>query len=170
MKRPVTIVLIICFILIAYFFFHTNQLKEQLSTSKEEVKTLEKQLEELQQGYINTDAMKVASDFIYSYYKYESVPKEENVTPYVTANAKEKMSFEEPSELEIEGDEKVISDVEELKMYLGQSTDTRQELFATFENAITYEGVKSKSPSYLSLDMVKINGKWKVDNIEFKQF
>lgn len=154
-------------VILVYLVVNNNQLKKDVNRANAEADELNEYLSETDKQTINFEANKPAEQFILGYFDFEEHPKEEDVEGLVTDNAAEQLSFGEMSQSA--GEDEVISEVEELDVYYGDATDNRQELFARFNNVITYNDVTSEKMSYIHLDMVKENDEWKVDDFEFEQ-
>ncbi|USK35096.1 hypothetical protein LIT25_07130 [Bacillus sp. F19] len=64
----------------------------------------------------------------------------------------------------------LTSNIENLKLYKGDSTDNRIQILASFSNVIMANEIASKSLSYATLDLLKDGGTWKIDDINIAQY
>lgn len=114
-----------------------------------------------------------AEAFIKAYFTYEGKPEQEKVKPYATSNALSKLQFGDAEGLGEENDEEIesiISDVKNVNVYLGKSSDDRQKVAVIFDNEITFNNINSIASTIMELDMIVNEDIWKVDNFTFNQF
>ncbi|MDQ0862415.1 hypothetical protein [Bacillus sp. V2I10] len=172
MKRSIIIGYAVCILLIGYLFFHIGQLKEELSVARSDVKQLQEKSKtssrspEAQQ---EEKALTVAGNFINNYYVFKNEPDKKKVEALLTDKAKELILFEGESEVDFEGSN-VTSNIENLKLYRGDSTDNRIQILAAFNNIITVNEISSKSISYATLDLIKDGDTWKIDDLNIAQY
>lgn len=172
MKRSIIIGYAVCILLIGYLFFHTGQLKEELSVARSDVKKLQeksKTTDQLPKAQLEEEALTVAEKFINNYYVFTNEPDKKKVKAFLTENAKELILFEGESEVDFEGSN-VTSTIENLKLYRGDSTDNRIQILAFFNNIITANDIDSKSISYATLDLIKEEDTWKIDDLNISQY
>lgn len=154
-------------IIIIYLVVQNSHLKEEVDRVKAENDELSEYIDETQKQTINFEAYDPAESFIKGYFNYEDYPKEDDVKDLITEDVKEHLDFGDASQSA--GDDEVTSDVEDLDVYYGEATDERQELFAVFNNMITYNGETSEKYSYMKMDMIQEGDEWKLDDFEFRQ-
>lgn len=162
MSKAKIIISIIALVLVIFLGLQNQQLKEEKASAKEKVSTLQEKDDSKNTQVVYSKARDVAEKFIRSYYVFEGYP-EKKVLQFVTDKAKDKLFFGEGEK------SKAISKVSALNIYYGDTAKNRQEIFATFDNEITFNEVESTTPSYIKLDMIKKGEEWKVDNLEFTQ-
>lgn len=153
---------------LVYFFIENSHLKNEIAHLNEEN---HKQLDAKEN--FNADAAENAEAFIKSYFTYNGKPKQKEVEPYATSKALDKLQFGEPEGLEGENDEEIesiISDVKNVNVYLGKSSDDRQKVAIIFDNEIAFNKIKSTASTIMELDMIVDDDVWKVDNFTFNQF
>src|SRR5699024_10037083 len=167
MKKYVIGIGAIAAILIIYFVVQNNQLKSEVSQYKEKAQELNDYIAETEKQMMNFEASDPAKSFIRSYFDFTDHPEEEEVEGLVTSKAKGLLDFGEVSQSA--GEDDVEAEVKDLNVYYGDAMNNRQELFATFTSILTYNDETSKKASYIKLDMLKENDKWKVDHFEFRQ-
>lgn len=168
MKKLMVGVSIFTAILLIFLLVQNNRLKdEKIAVESALTSAEENEEEETPNVLIHTDA---GEAFVNGYFNYTQHAKREAVEPYMTSNVEELLSFDEPQGVEeaLEGEE-VESEVKNLKVYYGQSTNERQELYVVFDNEISFNSVTSSVASYMELDMVLTGGSWKVDRLTFDQ-
>lgn len=152
---------------LVYFFIENSHLKNEIVHLKEEN---QKQLDT--KGNFNADAAESAEAFIKAYFTYNGKPQEEEVKPYATSKALDKLQFDDAEGLE-ENDEEVESiesGTKNVNVYLGKSSDNRQKVAVIFDNEITFNKIKSTASTIMELDMIVDEDIWKVDNFTFNQF
>lgn len=154
-------------ILIVYLAVQNNQLKSDVSQSKAKAQKLNDYIAETEKQMMSFEASDPAKSFIRSYFDFTDHPEEEDVEGLVTSEAKKLLDFGEVSQSA--GEDEVEAEVKDLNVYYGDATNNRQELFATFTSVLTYNDETSEKASYIKLDMLKENDKWKVDHFEFRQ-
>ncbi|MDT9027504.1 hypothetical protein [Rossellomorea yichunensis] len=172
MKRYIIIGFSACVLLSGYLFFHTGQLKEELTAARTDVKQLQEENKSIAQTPEDQQEAKahlVAEEFINKYYVFENEPDKKKVEALLTEKAKEVVSFEGDSEVNFEGSH-VTSNVENLKLYRGDYTDNRMQILASFNNIITANEISSKSISYATLDLIKDGDTWKIDDLNIAQY
>ncbi|MFB4260946.1 hypothetical protein ACE106_17515 [Shouchella clausii] len=154
--------------MLVYFFIENSDLKNEIAHLKEES---QKHLDTKEN--FNVDAGENAEAFIKAYFTYDGKPKQEEVNPYATSNALDKLQFEDTVEgLEEEYGEEIgsiVSNVKNLNVYLGSSLDEKQEIVIIFDNEISVNEIKSTAFTIMTLDMVIIEEVWKVDDFTFYQ-
>ncbi|MDO7284688.1 hypothetical protein Q5W88_16325 [Shouchella clausii] len=153
---------------LVYFFVENSHLKNEIVHLKEEN---QKQLDTKEN--FNADTAESAEAFIKAYFTYNGKPKREEVEPYATSNALSKLQFGDAEGLGEESEEEIesiISDVKNVNVYLGKSSDDRQKVAVIFDNEITFNKIKSTASTIMELDMIVNEDIWKVDNFTFNQF
>ena len=143
-----------------------GELKEQRDELQQTNASMEEQVE-ANGDHIHTDAGDVAESFLFAYFQYEENPTKEDVQSYVTEDMMNKLSF-----TSTDGEyETTASDVADMDMYFGDYTKTRQRIFITFTNELTFNEVTSEAPSYLQLDMKQTSDdKWVISNMDYQQY
>lgn len=167
MKKNVIGIGAVAAILIVYLAVQNNQLKSDVSQSKAKAQKLNDYIAETEKQMMSFEASDPAKSFIRSYFDFTDHPEEEDVEGLVTSEAKKLLDFGEVSQSA--GEDEVEAEVKDLNVYYGDATNNRQELFATFTSVLTYNDETSEKASYIKLDMLKENDKWKVDHFEFRQ-
>jgi len=171
MKKFMVGVSIFTAILLIFLLVQNNRLKdEKIAVESALTSAEENEEEETPNVLIHTDAGEAGEAFVNGYFNYTQHAKREAVEPYMTSNVEELLSFDEPQGVEEALEvEEVDSEVKNLKVYYGQSTNERQELYVVFDNEISFNSVTSSVASYMELDMVLTDGSWKVDRLTFDQ-
>ncbi|SPU21164.1 Uncharacterised protein [Niallia circulans] len=152
---------------LVYFFVENSHLKNEITHLKEEN---QKHLDEKED--FNVNAAENAEAFIKAYFTYDGKPQQEEVEPYATSHALNKLQFNDSEGLEEEYGEEIgniVSNVKNLNVYLGKSLDEKQEVVVIFDNEITINDIKSTAFTIMTLDMVKNEEVWKVDDFTFYQ-
>lgn len=167
MKKYSIVIGIVVIVLGIYLVAQNNQLKQDLNTKEAKADELNDYIAETDRQSMNFEASDAAEEFIRAYYDFTDHPEEDDVEGLVTDEAKELLDFGDISQSTDE--DQVESEVKSLDVYYGEATDNRQELFATFNNVITYNEETSEQDSYIKMDMLQENDQWKVDDFEFKQ-
>lgn len=173
--KPKVILSVVAVVLIVYLAIVNQNLKTERTEAVKEAKELKSAADAPVQ--IHRPAANAAEDFIRSYFEYEGQQDKDKVMQLVTSNMEDQLSFAGEEGEIVEGDNldenneevSVNSKITSLEIFYGASTEDRQQLFATFNNTIEFNGEGSEAISYLKLDMMMEDGKWKVDDIEFNQ-
>nr|WP_021038264.1 hypothetical protein [Bacillaceae bacterium JMAK1]AGQ45431.1 hypothetical protein [Bacillaceae bacterium JMAK1] len=178
MKKGSVFVAIIAVVFIGYLLLQNQQLQEEVTLAteapEEEEETEQQGIEALSMEHEDTfhfDAEENARLFIEGYFGFTDHPNEDEVLPYVSTELASNLNFSEQQGLDDDEDEtpQIRNSVAHLKFYYGEYTETRQELFATFENHIRVDDVESSAKSYLTLDMIDDEGEWIVEDMTFDQ-
>lgn len=155
-----------------------NDLQSQEQQSQQQIELLENELQQQQANASNneneaennefhTSSEDAAKEFVRAYFDYTGSPNKQDVQEYATSALMEKLSFSNEEEGEVSGD--VKSNVSDMEVYYGSSTEGTQELFITFTNTISYNDVPDEVDSFVTLKMDKENDSWKASNIKFDQ-
>lgn len=161
-----------CFLLIAYLFFHIGQLKDELDASRTDVEQLKESSQTTKlslEAQQEEKALKVSETFLNQYFTFENEPEQKKIEAFLSEKAKEKVLFEGDGEMDFEGSE-VTSTIENLKLYRGGSTDNRIQILASFSNVIIANEIPSKSITYATLDLIKEEDTWKIDDLNIAQY
>lgn len=165
--KKLGIALSVSICVLVYLFIENSHLKNEIRYLKED-EAVEGGKSDLHIGVAEN-----AEAFIKAYFTYSGKPNQEEVEPYATSKALDKLQFGEPEGLEGENDEEIesiISDVKNVNVYLGKSSNDRQKVAVIFDNEIAFNKIKSTASTIMELDMIMDDDVWKVDNFTFNQF
>jgi len=168
LKKYILIIGGIAAIIIVYLVVQNQQLQGDLSSSKAQAEDLNNYISETEQQIIHFDTAEIAENFVSSYFTFSDYPEEKDVENLITEDVKDKLTFGDSGQHAGE-DESTESSVKDIAIYFGESTDNRQEVFATFNNLIEQDDVTSEEKSYLRMDIIQENEDWKIEDVEFDQ-
>ncbi|MFD2922337.1 hypothetical protein [Halobacillus naozhouensis] len=163
-------------VLVVFLFVvvHNNLgLRDERKQAEEKVNALQQELKSKEDNQIpvmttpQQKAVSIAERFVHSYFGYTRHPVKEEVETYVTDNLMKDLTFQESKRKYAGGVKSTISD---LTVYYGMHTSTTQSLFFTFNNRFTVSDVTSTIDSYLRVEIIKENDKWKVNAMSINQF
>lgn len=172
-KKTKIILAIIAAAFLLFIILQNQQLKSDKTKLEGDIKKIEEKKEDEEKKELTIsvfeEAKEVAENFINANYEFTNQPEKEEVMSFVIGDAKDQLSFQDDIETDEEMPE-IKAKVNDLQIYYGQKTDDRQEIFGHFKSQIQIGDMKRESPSFVVLDMVKINDEWKVENIDFMQY
>lgn len=163
MKRYLPLV-IVGVLVILFLFVKSENYRNELQHAKNEISELESSEE-----VIYLEAGEIGEQFILGYFNYQGKPVKEDVEIYVSEEKIKELNFDTNEEY----DEKLVemkSTVNNLDVYLGKSTDSRQKVLGVFINEIEMDDVVTLVDSFIELDLEKTDNLWRIVDFNFFQY
>ncbi|WP_158295212.1 hypothetical protein [Virgibacillus salexigens] len=149
-----------------------QELKASNSSLNTDIHSMETQIQEMkriEKSEVFPQAKEAAQNFIQTYFKFTDQPDERQVKSFLAKGVEKSLRFH--NEIETTHDfTNIVTNVKDLEVYYGDKEAYRQEIFAHFNSEIQVEKNKTSSPTFLRLEMIRIQDDWKVEDIEYMKY